>query len=382
MTDLGSVAAEGCRQLILGTTAAVRKAYRSLEATDALAIAVPAVGTVAAIKFIRICARVLFRGTAGALNWMAAVFSRVGLSTCVLEKLSHLLDSVNGATSAVQLYIMLISVSVAVVSVPVFRVYRNWTRTQRVRALNARARETDVVEDFLPPEVDPVSPTIEIPPDEVHDAVDSCVPSPIPVPACPELAGTPPPSPDGGESSHASCSSPELPSTSGQGRVAKKGKLTIVRRSASVSSGGNARASAPKVVWTRAQRQWAEMPQHMRVSSFQLWVARTIRSERGGPLFAFDEASNLIVRRRIRAIFLERNVRDTHVARMMEAVVALVFTPTAAELEATEAMEAQHVVSLPVIASWTWWLRSTAEQMLGMDLDLARRWRRLARPVF
>lgn len=368
--------AQTCCEKVSVTLAAARDIASTINVLD-MAVVGPAIAAGIVVRVAgRFSSHVVTR-LADLFTASAAYMSQVGtgrfMSTGVdlTSAVARFLHGVDAAVSTAQVHTITITVVVAALCLPIFRSYRRWRDAQLHEATRRRARPTMVVEEFLPPDptIDPLSPSIETPPAEVEDL------------GAPETSSSAP-LPTQGEA--------DAPETSAAAALRETSKQRYRRKRAAarrhLQAGEKAAVASdpnkPTVKWTQAQRTWAAMPQRARMSSFQLWVARYIRAKKGGPMFVFNEANNCIVRRMIATIFEERHVRAAHYAAMADAVVAAVFTPTSAELAATEAMETQHVVSLPLISQMAWWLRSGAEAILSTDLNLARRWRRLAQADF
>lgn len=132
--------------------------------------------------------------------------------------------------------------------------------------------------------------------------------------------------------------------------------------------------------WTRAQQLWiASSPEQRRIQ-LALWIARSIRTYKGGYLYPFNEASNQVVRRQASVKMIERGVKPSHQSELMETIVAMVFTPTDMEETALRMMERQHVAQLSPWSQLKWYGRELLERVLGTDCNLSRRALRLTTP--
>lgn len=112
----------------------------------------------------------------------------------------------------------------------------------------------------------------------------------------------------------------------------------------------------PPVKLTARQQRWKALPRQERFTRFQRWVAHTIRAQKGGPLLERTVANNLMVRRLARQICLERHVREAHISRILENIVALTFTPNHREIQAVADLESERLYAMrePMKTFWLW----------------------------
>lgn len=275
-----------------------------------------------------------------------------------LPPVSHVLlfipEKITWILSMVQLLglpIVILMMLITIASYPTTKWFLAWKHFTYIEALERRNDEVETLEDMLPPgTVDPMSEHIEVPTPPETPAIAP----PPPVPAKPVSKGKKRRQKDSKKGKGKKPSPPEPATT----------------------------VSPPPKPWTTEQLKWASTPYKQRATHFCRWIARTIRSSKGGPALAFTEGNNLVVRRRIAAIFQERHVRTSQWGRLMELTVTLVFTPTCYELASIQALEVQHAASLTIIPQLFWFLRSKYEHFSGADLDLARRYSRLCKRDF
>jgi hypothetical protein len=262
--------------------------------------------------------------------------------------------------------------------------WRVWAfRQKSLRlAMIERRREAEELEIYFPPgQCDPVSETIE-PVLPVGDGgLLRLGETPVEVPSAPSPSTS---------SASSEASRPKKQSRKkekGKGKKGKRGSSgsgtdtggskTAVVISPPTQAGALAPTNLPPAPWKREQIRWASTPQKVRVTKFVAWIARQIRAVKGGPMFEFDAGNNAAVRRLARSMMEERHVRKAHIAQMMDAIVALVFTPSETERVCIERMEAQKVCSMGLIRQLGWFVRSQWEEFTGEHRDLTRRMKRL-----
>jgi hypothetical protein len=259
-----------------------------------------------------------------------------------------------------------------------WRVYAFRQKNIRL-AMMERRREADELEIYFPPgQCDPVSALIE----PVLPFGDGPPPlgEPVVVPSAPSPSTS-------SATSETSGSEQQQKPGRGKGKKGKRGpsgsgaeaggSKTAVVISPPAPLGALAPANLPPAPWKHEQIRWANTPQKVRVTRFVAWIARQIRAVKGGPLFEFDAGNNAAVRRLARSMMEEKHVRKAHIAQMMDAIVALVFTPSETERVCIERMEAQKVCSMGLIKQLGWYVRSQWEEFTGESRDLTRRMKRL-----
>jgi hypothetical protein len=113
------------------------------------------------------------------------------------------------------------------------------------------------------------------------------------------------------------------------------------------------------------------------MTRFMKWVARQVRTARGGYSLEFSSPNNTMIRREVKAMLLERHVRPKDVAEMMESIVASVFTPDIAEEQALTQLENDRLLAMhPIMA--TLWLYSNRMSPFATNVaNVAQRFRSL-----